>query len=69
MKNSRKVLSIIMAALMLVSTLAFASCGDTAGNTDGAYNLPIVCGETGMNDVCGVATYGVNYYNLGNRLR
>lgn len=65
MKNSRKVLSIIMAALMLVSTLAFASCGDTAGSTGGAYNLPIVCGETGLNDVCGIATYGVNYYNLG----
>lgn len=64
MKNSRKVLSIIMAALMLVSTLAFASCGDTA-DEGAAYNLPIVCGETGMNDTCGIATYGVNYYNLG----
>lgn len=27
--------------------------------------LPIVCGETGMNDKCGVATYGINYYELG----
>lgn len=27
--------------------------------------VPIVCGETGMNDACGVATYGVNYYALG----
>ena len=35
------------------------SCGAQNGK------LPIVCGETGMNDICGVATYGVNYYNLG----
>lgn len=27
--------------------------------------VPIVCGESGMNDVCGVATYGVDYYSLG----
>lgn len=80
MKNSRKILSLVLAALMLVSCFAFASCGNTGGdaagtnndagtnqgevNADG-YNIPIVCGETGMNDICGVATYGVNYYNLG----
>lgn len=28
-------------------------------------NLPIVCGETGMNKLCGIATYGVNYSKLG----
>lgn len=27
--------------------------------------LPIVCGEIGMNDKCGVATYGIDYYQLG----
>ena len=27
--------------------------------------LPIVCGEQGMNDKCGVATYGIDYYELG----
>ena len=27
--------------------------------------LPIVCGEEGMNDQCGIATYGINYYELG----
>jgi putative ABC transport system substrate-binding protein len=27
--------------------------------------LPIVCGEIGMNDGCGVATYGIDYYKLG----
>lgn len=28
--------------------------------------VPIVCGETGMNDSCGIATYGgVDYYELG----
>ena len=33
----------------------------------GTTNLPIVCGETGMNDACGVATYGVDYYAIGVR--
>ena len=28
-------------------------------------NLPIVCGEEGMNNLCGVATYSINYYELG----
>ena len=27
--------------------------------------IPIVCGEIGMNDLCGVATYGIDYYILG----
>ena len=27
--------------------------------------LPIVCGEGGMNSACGVATYSINYYELG----
>jgi putative ABC transport system substrate-binding protein len=27
--------------------------------------LPVVCGENGMNDKCGVATYGLDYYELG----
>lgn len=64
MKNSKKVISLIMAALMLFTCAAFASCSNDA--TDGgAYNIPIVCGETGMNSDCGIATYGVNYYNLG----
>ena len=28
-------------------------------------NIPIVCGEAGMNELCGIATYGVNYAKLG----
>lgn len=28
-------------------------------------NLPIVCGATGMTEVCGIATYGVDYCKLG----
>ena len=29
--------------------------------------LPIVCGESNMNDICGVATYGVDYKSIGER--
>ena len=29
--------------------------------------LPVVCGESGMNDKCGIATYGVDYYAIGVR--
>ena len=30
-------------------------------------NLPIVCGEGNMNDLCGIATYGVDYRAIGER--
>ncbi len=36
-----------------------------AVNKNTGANIPIVCGETGMSEKCGVATYGVDYYNLG----
>ena len=49
-------------ALMAVLLLLLCSCQN---QNAGGYKLPIVCGETGMNSVCGIATYGVNYYNLG----
>ncbi|MGI6167814.1 MAG: ABC transporter substrate binding protein [Eubacteriales bacterium] len=52
-----RVLICILAGILL---LGLISCGREAG-----YNIPIVCGETNMNNVCGIATYGVNYYNLG----
>ena len=56
----KKILSLTLAVVLCALTaVSFASCGTTA------YNLPIVCGETGMNDLAGVATYGVDYYNLG----
>ena len=29
--------------------------------------IPVVCGEGGMNDICGIATYGVDYYAIGVR--
>jgi len=58
----KKVLMMSLALLLCLSFVGmFASCGSSSG----PYNIPIVCGESGMNDVCGVATYGVNYYNLG----
>ncbi|MBR3750971.1 MAG: hypothetical protein IKK58_04285 [Clostridia bacterium] len=57
----KKILSLIMAIMMMLGVMAFAGCdGQSAG-----YNIPIVCGETGMNDLAGVATYGVDYYSLG----
>lgn len=34
-------------------------------NIENGYNLPIVCGEGGMNDACGVATVSVDYKELG----
>ncbi len=58
--KTKRILSLLLAALMCITaTLSLASCAQQA------YNLPIVCGETGMNDQCGVATYGVDYYSLG----
>jgi len=56
MKKIQIALSVILACVMLFT---FVSCSASG------YNIPVVCGETGMNDLCGVATYGVNYYNLG----
>ena len=58
--KTKKILSLILSVMMIVTAFAFTSCSNESG-----YNIPIVCGETGMNDVAGVATYGVNYYNLG----
>ena len=56
----KKIKELVLALLLVVATpLALASCADKA------YNIPIVCGETGMNDAMGVATYGVDYYSLG----
>ncbi len=46
-----------------------AAAADTvhAFNLSTGAKLPIVCGESGMNDGCGIATYGVDYYNIGQR--
>ena len=86
MKNTKKLVAVLMAVILMLGAVSLASCGKTetgenenkttdtlpAGddgkdNEDGKATsaLPIVCGETGMNSVCGVATYGVDYYNLG----
>ncbi len=59
--NAKKLLSVTLAcAMALVGVFAFAGC-----QTPVTGPLPIVCGENGMNSVCGVATYGVDYYSLG----
>lgn len=47
------------------NVLADAAQSVHTANTTGGYNLPIVCGEGSMNDLCGVATYGLDYYELG----
>lgn len=44
--------------------LASSSAAVHSVNKD-TKKLPIVCGEIGMNDLCGVATYGIDYYKLG----
>ena len=59
MKLFKRLTAIALAAILACSCMMMASC-EQANN-----KLPIVCGETGMNDVAGVATYGVNYYSLG----
>ena len=58
--NCKAFLSLALAAVLMLSGLVLTACG---GSSTGPF--PIVCGETGMNDVAGVATYGVSYYNLG----
>lgn len=45
---------------------AAASTVHTFNVSTGA-KLPIVCGENEMNNSCGVATYGVDYYQIGVR--
>ena len=56
----KKLASILLVIALAVSCMALTACNDASTG-----KVPIVCGETGMNDVAGVATYGVNYYNLG----
>lgn len=59
--KQKKIISLVLAATLAVSALfALSSCGGERKT-----KLPIVCGENGMNSVCGIATYGVDYYNLG----
>lgn len=47
--------------------LAEGAASVHSANTATGANIPIVCGETGMNTLCGVATYGVNYSKLGEK--
>ena len=60
MKFRSLVFRVLVCILAGTALLGLVSCSSEAG-----YNIPIVCGETNMNNICGVATYGVNYYNLG----
>lgn len=56
----KKILSLVLAAVVIMSSaVSLASCATQAPK------IPIVCGESGMNDICGIATYGVDYYSLG----
>lgn len=42
-----------------------ASGMSTVAMVANSNNMPIICGESGMVDNGGLATYGINYYNLG----
>ncbi len=61
MKTFGRAASLVLVCVMIAAlAIGLVSCSSGTG-----YNIPIVCGESGMNEKCGVATYGVNYYNLG----
>lgn len=47
------------------NVIAEAASTVHTSNTNGGYNLPIVFGEAGPNEKCGIATYGVDYIQLG----
>ena len=57
--NAKKWISLGVAAICLLSALLLSSCAGAVKK------LPVVCGETNMNEACGIATYGVTYYSLG----
>lgn len=57
--KTKKIVCLLVCCVMLFASAAMTSCAGSA------YNIPIVCGETGMNGGCGVATFGVDYYSLG----
>ena len=42
-----------------------ASAMSTVAQVANANNLPVICGEGGMVDKGGLATYGIDYYELG----
>lgn len=42
-----------------------ASCMATVALVATEAKLPVICGEKGMTDQGGLATYGINYYELG----
>lgn len=44
-----------------------AAAADTVHSFNTKAKLPIVCGESEMNNKCGIATYGVDYYGIGVR--
>lgn len=61
MKIFKRALPAALICILLACSLLLSSCQNVASG----YKIPIVCGEGNMNKVCGVATYGVNYYLLG----
>lgn len=42
-----------------------ANAMDTVGQVANDNNIPVICGEKGMVDKGGLATYGIDYYKLG----
>ena len=42
-----------------------ASCMATVALVTNEAKIPVICGESGMVDKGGLATYGINYYELG----
>lgn len=57
--KTKRLLSLVLAMVCLAVPVLMTACGGTTGP------VPVVCGETGMAELCGVATYGVDYYSLG----
>lgn len=52
-------------ALYIPTDNLFAEHMPTAALVTEPAKIPVICGESGMVDSGGTATYGINYYNLG----
>ena len=52
-------------ALYVPTDNLFAENMPTAALVAENAKIPVICGESGMVDSGGTATYGINYYNLG----
>ena len=52
-------------AIYIPTDNTLASGMSTVAMVANANKIPVICGESGMVEKCGLATYGLNYYNLG----